>query len=163
MIPARDILFGERDISAIWATLRIHSRTQIQQQRQKPFGFRIRRGLSHNALRQPDRLLCPLPAFPTDPIAGERRVDCVQQSRQSARKTVRLGLFEFDAKFPDPRLGSHKSLRHGRVRNQIRRPDLACREPQENLKHQGRAHRRVDPRIGAGQHQRQPPVRKGCP
>ena len=93
----------------------------------------------------------------------ERGVDRLEHRVQPLRPEFGLGDAKRNAGLPDLRLGARKPLAHRGGRNKKGRGDGGGVEAEHGLQHQRRANGCVYAGMGAGEHQRQPPIREARP
>ena len=163
-IPQRLVLLGERHVVALGRAAGPTPRLGVQHQRQQSLRLGLLRQQLGRQPRQEQRFPGEVAARRIGspwigPAFGERRIDGVEHGAEPPRQSLALGNGEGDAGLPDLVLGPHQPLGHGRRRGEEGRGDGLGVEAEHGLQDQWRADGDIDRRMGAGKHQRQPPVR----
>jgi hypothetical protein len=162
-VPATGVLVGQRHIAASGIAPRGAAGMAVQHQRQQAQGLGLIRQQAGQQAAQPQGLVGQVAALGVGaggvgPAFGIAGVDGVEHRAQARRQVGQRRHRKRDAGLADARLGPHQALAHGGRRHQKGRADGRRVQAQQRLQHQRRAQRRVDGRVGAGEHQRQPAV-----
>ena len=163
LVPALDRLLAQRNIAPLGVASRLAPRMGVEHQRQQAHRLRLVRNERDDDAAEPDRLLGEIaPAR----IVGERfrpavrksGVNRLQRNPEPLGQVLALGDLERHAGQANFRLGAGEALAHRRRRHQEGRSDRRRVEAEDRLQHQRRANGLLDRRMGAGEHQREPPV-----
>ena len=92
------------------------------------------------------------------PSGAKGGIDRLEHRIETFRQVGAIGLAEWNAGVVDPPFGANQALAHRLGRGQKGRGDGGGIEPEDGLQYQWTAHRRIDGRMGASEHQTQTPV-----